>query len=143
MPAADPTPEALAEALRLIRGAAEDLDLRGCHVAICTPCLDGAGGECHTPGCLFWICAAPDIPIRERAEDSNGYHIAVALDAAEARGRARAIEEAARVCERYATARARSADTFAPDDERRLWIDLKRSEAERCACGIRDMRGPR
>lgn len=82
-------------ALTLIRGRANDIDLLGCHVAICTPCLDGAGGECHTPGCLFWMCSAPDIPIRYRAEDSNGHHIALALDAARLDGVKRGLEAAA------------------------------------------------
>lgn len=27
---------------------------------ICRLCLDGRGGECHTPGCTFWVCPAPD-----------------------------------------------------------------------------------
>ena len=38
-------------------------------LAICDPCLDGAGGECHAPGCLFWMNRAPDVPIRERLVD--------------------------------------------------------------------------
>lgn len=79
------------EARDLIRGGAQDIGLQGCHVAICTSCLDGAGGECHTPGCLFWMCSAPDIPIRERAEDSDGHHIALALDAAREEGRREAL----------------------------------------------------
>lgn len=31
---------------------------------LCDPCLDGAGGECHTPGCSLWMHSAPDIPVR-------------------------------------------------------------------------------
>ncbi len=27
-------------------------------IAICTLCLNGAGGECHVPGCWFWMCPA-------------------------------------------------------------------------------------
>ena len=77
-----PSEWAAKQALRLIRGTAQDLDITGYHVAICSPCLDGEGGECHTPGCLFWMCSAPNIPIRDRAEDSDGYHIAEALDEA-------------------------------------------------------------
>lgn len=40
-------------------------------LVMCSACLDGEGGECHTPGCAFWINRAPDIPVRpnvERAE---------------------------------------------------------------------------
>lgn len=34
-------------------------------IRICSACLDGAGGECHTPGCILWINRAPDLAIRE------------------------------------------------------------------------------
>jgi hypothetical protein len=27
-------------------------------IPICTLCLGGAGGECHVPGCCFWMCPA-------------------------------------------------------------------------------------
>lgn len=33
---------------------------------MCGLCLDGAGGECHVPGCVFWMTQAPGIPIRNR-----------------------------------------------------------------------------
>jgi hypothetical protein len=36
-------------------------------LAICDACLDGEGGECHTPGCALWLSTAPDIPIRNMA----------------------------------------------------------------------------
>jgi len=25
---------------------------------ICALCLDGKEGECHSPGCMFWMCPA-------------------------------------------------------------------------------------
>ena len=28
-------------------------------ISVCTPCLADAGGECHTPGCAFWMQDAP------------------------------------------------------------------------------------
>lgn len=31
---------------------------------VCSACLDGEGGQCHTPGCLFWLNRAPDLAIR-------------------------------------------------------------------------------
>lgn len=34
-------------------------------VMICSWCLDGRGGECHTPGCLYWMQDAPLVPQRE------------------------------------------------------------------------------
>lgn len=32
---------------------------------ICAACLDGEGGECHTPGCIMWLNRAPDLSIRD------------------------------------------------------------------------------
>lgn len=29
-------------------------------VRVCALCLNGAGGECHVPGCAFWMNAAPN-----------------------------------------------------------------------------------
>jgi hypothetical protein len=29
----------------------------------CRRCLDGEGGECHTPGCALWLNRAPDVPM--------------------------------------------------------------------------------
>lgn len=38
---------------------------------VCALCLRGSGGECHTPGCAFWMNRAPDIPltIQDNEED--------------------------------------------------------------------------
>lgn len=36
---------------------------------ICEPCLDGKGGECHTPGCVLWLNRAPDLQLRSNLED--------------------------------------------------------------------------
>ena len=33
-------------------------------LTLCDACLDGAGGECHEPGCSMWINRAPDLPLR-------------------------------------------------------------------------------
>lgn len=30
---------------------------------ICEPCIEGAGGECHAPGCAFWMMRAPETPL--------------------------------------------------------------------------------
>jgi hypothetical protein len=35
-------------------------------LTICDLCLDGAGGECHTPGCALWLNRAPDLSLRQR-----------------------------------------------------------------------------
>lgn len=34
-------------------------------IRLCSLCLEGAGGECHTPGCAMWLNRAPDLPLRE------------------------------------------------------------------------------
>jgi hypothetical protein len=33
---------------------------------VCKPCLNGAEGECHSPGCAFWCCPAPTAEQAER-----------------------------------------------------------------------------
>jgi hypothetical protein len=41
--------------------------VRRVEMYLCDPCLDGEGGECHVPGCSFWMSAAPvGVPLRER-----------------------------------------------------------------------------
>lgn len=48
-------------------------ELNRCNgVIICDLCLDGAGGECHTPGCVMWQSSAPDLPLRRRIAAENG-----------------------------------------------------------------------
>jgi hypothetical protein len=34
-------------------------------VTLCALCIDGEGGECHTPGCALWLNRAPDLSIRD------------------------------------------------------------------------------
>jgi hypothetical protein len=34
-------------------------------IYLCDPCLDGAGGECHTPGCALWLCYGPITDVRD------------------------------------------------------------------------------
>jgi hypothetical protein len=36
-------------------------------IVLCGQCLDGIGGECHTPGCAMWMKSAPDVPVRDNA----------------------------------------------------------------------------
>lgn len=33
---------------------------------LCDDCLDGKGGECHTPGCAMWMNRAPDLQLRSK-----------------------------------------------------------------------------
>jgi hypothetical protein len=37
-------------------------------LTLCSLCLDGKGGECHTPGCALWINRAPDLELRSKVE---------------------------------------------------------------------------
>lgn len=32
-------------------------------LTLCSLCILGEGGQCHTPGCALWIKSAPDIPL--------------------------------------------------------------------------------
>ena len=32
-------------------------------LTLCSRCLRGEGGECHTPGCGLWLNRAPDLPL--------------------------------------------------------------------------------
>lgn len=34
---------------------------------VCEHCLNGEGGECHEPGCMFWMNRAPDIALTHSA----------------------------------------------------------------------------
>lgn len=43
---------------------------------ICSLCLDGEGGECHTPGCILWLNRAPDLPLRESILEFGGSIVA-------------------------------------------------------------------
>ena len=38
---------------------------------LCDPCLSGAGGECHTPGCALWLKRAPDL----RLDPATDYEV--------------------------------------------------------------------
>jgi hypothetical protein len=41
----------------------EEIRLRRVTVHLCEPCLNGEGGECHTPGCALWMNRAPDVGV--------------------------------------------------------------------------------
>lgn len=34
-------------------------------IDLCSLCINGAGGECHVPGCALWMNRAPDIAIND------------------------------------------------------------------------------
>jgi hypothetical protein len=41
-----------------------EIPVRFVQLWLCDLCLDGEGGQCHTPGCALWINRAPDISLR-------------------------------------------------------------------------------
>jgi hypothetical protein len=41
-----------------------EIPVRLVQLWLCDLCLDGTGGECHTPGCALWINRAPDLALR-------------------------------------------------------------------------------
>jgi hypothetical protein len=42
-----------------------EIPVRLVQIYLCDLCLDGAGGQCHVPGCALWFKSAPDISIRD------------------------------------------------------------------------------
>jgi len=34
-------------------------------IYLCDPCLDGAGGECHSPECALFLNRGPDLSLRD------------------------------------------------------------------------------
>ena len=45
--------------------------LRRVTLDICEPCIEGAGGECRTPGCAFWMRSAPEFPFFAAVTDEE------------------------------------------------------------------------
>jgi hypothetical protein len=39
------------------------ISLHQVRLILCSLCLNGEGGHCHTPGCAMWMKAAPDVPL--------------------------------------------------------------------------------
>lgn len=37
----------------------DQVELRRVSIQVCSICLAGTGGECHSPGCYFWMKDAP------------------------------------------------------------------------------------
>ena len=34
-------------------------------IRLCSLCVTGAGGECHSPGCALFLSRAPDISLKD------------------------------------------------------------------------------
>ena len=43
--------------------ACEPYLVEGVTLTLCSLCLNGAGGQCHTPGCALYMSAGPDLPL--------------------------------------------------------------------------------
>ena len=41
----------------------QEIPVRDVTISLCELCINGAGGECHTPGCALWMNRAPDLPV--------------------------------------------------------------------------------
>ena len=55
--------------------AEPEIPVRTVTLSICELCLAGDGGECHVPGCAFWMNDAPSTPLR----GTDGYLFVAAL----------------------------------------------------------------
>lgn len=40
-----------------------DVKMFKVELALCGLCMNGDGGECHSPGCALWINRGPDVPL--------------------------------------------------------------------------------
>lgn len=57
-----------------------EIAVHGVAFMLCDPCLDGAGGECHVPGCAMWLNRAPDLPLRDKLIGPCPANVAAMLD---------------------------------------------------------------
>lgn len=61
-----------AEAVKVL----EEPEIKSVTIDVCVLCLAGFGGECHSPGCVFFICPAPTFEQAQRlayAEEPKCY----------------------------------------------------------------------
>jgi hypothetical protein len=54
-----------------LAGDPESPSLHKVTLTLCSLCLLGEGGQCHTPGCALWLKAAPDLPLRLEPEQQG------------------------------------------------------------------------
>jgi len=85
-------------------------------LTLCSLCLDGNGGECHTPGCALWSSQAPDLELRSKVEWSERSAVAPpVLQERRERGSWRACASAWRSCATARIPRATTAPSRARD----------------------------
>lgn len=107
-------------------------------VGLCELCIGGAGGECHTPGCILWLNRAPDLALHaELIEDAS------ATTAELARIRAMALKHLVGGEEVNATTEALVSQLCSITDDEALQRDivkaavaLRKDKAPGCPDGI-------
>lgn len=50
----------------------EEIPVHRVTLLLCEQCIDGVGGECHSPGCSLFLNRAPDIPILAARDQIRG-----------------------------------------------------------------------
>ena len=53
----------VSESREAVTSRQDDEHLNYVGLMVCDYCMDGDGGECHVPGCIFWMCDAPELPL--------------------------------------------------------------------------------
>lgn len=49
----------------------DEIPLQEVTLTLCQPCLDGEGGQCHSPGCALWMTRAPDTPVTQHLGEAE------------------------------------------------------------------------
>jgi hypothetical protein len=64
-------PSSPGSAVRLVPDTAIEPTLTTMALTDCSLCASGVEGECHVPGCAFWMKTAPGVPLRNEADDQG------------------------------------------------------------------------
>lgn len=108
-------------------------ELTHCSLWICRGCLDGAGSECHTPGCGFFMNRAPDTPLKSAEPISED------LARARAQGRVEGMREMLTFTDPYIGPEPRDFTSHRQRQSERAWI---RKNMEVCiAAAERELAG--
>lgn len=113
-------------------------------VNLCELCLGGAGGECHTPGCVLWLNRGPDLALHPELIEDAGRNAAelVALHGELARIRALALKHLVAGEEINATTEALVSQLCSIADDEAMQrdvvaaaVELRKDKAPACAAG--------
>ena len=114
-------------------------------VNLCEMCLNGAGGECHTPGCVLWLNRGPDLALHPELIEDAGDEAAelVTLRAELARVRERALKHLVADEQVNATTEALVSMLCSFADEEHLArdlvkaaLELRKDKAPACSPGL-------